>query len=53
MSGKRGQYDWRGTRTAWRKWKAALKKSTARWSRRQGRKLLEDAPKKATAGWVR
>lgn len=53
MSARREQYDWRGTRTAWRKWKAALKRSTAKWARRMGKRLLEDAPKRATTGWVR
>lgn len=52
MSTRRKQYDWRGTRTAWRKWKASLKRQTVRWLRRQSKRLLDDAPRRGTAGWA-
>lgn len=47
------QYDWRGTRTSWRHWKRALKRRTARLARRQGKRLLEDCPKRHVGGWAR
>lgn len=53
MSARREQYDWRGTRTSWRHWKSALKRSTAKWMRRQGKRLMDDVPTRSTAGWAR
>lgn len=47
------QYDWYHTRSSWRKWKRALKKSTSRARRRDEQRLGEDAPPRATRGWVR
>lgn len=47
------QYDWRGTKPSWRKWKRALKRQTARVARRVGKAKGEDAPPRVTAGWSR
>ncbi len=38
------------SKSSWRRWRRALKKSTARLARRLSRMLLDDAPTKRYAG---
>ena len=52
MSKWNEQYDILGTKSSWRKWKRYLKRMTSRYRRRDGKKNLEDALPRATAGWV-
>jgi len=47
------QYVEKGTKSSWRFWKRALKKSVAKLARRLGKKHLEDAPPRATVGTTR
>lgn len=52
MGSQADQYDYRGTRTSWRRWKRFLKRQTARLRRRLGKRLLDDAPVRVTKGWT-
>lgn len=52
MGCRNEQYDYNGGRSSWRRWRAFLKKSTARLARRLGRRFLEDAPPRRVGGWV-
>ena len=51
MALKNEQYTVRGTKSSWRNWKRRLKQFTTRLARRLGKKLMEDAPPRATGGY--
>ena len=46
------QYSCSGTKPSWRHWKRKLKRLTAKTRRRLGKRMMEDAPPRATMGWV-
>jgi hypothetical protein len=52
MSLRDDQYDYRGTRTSWRKWKRHLKAWTSRKFRRASKDVDSDVPARRTRGWT-
>lgn len=46
------QLNFNGKKASWRFFARDYKKATRRKARRQGKTMLEDAPKRATKGWA-
>ena len=52
MSASKEQLPRWQTQSSWRKSKRQIKKSTSRYARREGRRLLDDAPARVTRGYA-